>query len=56
VAGSIIVKHQSVKSWLLLVFFILYGPIKSTHNFSQGVPSASFAGSNPYFFVDYFVL
>ena len=49
VAGSIIVTHHRF-SVFFPGRFIVYGPIKSTHNFSHGSASASLIGRCPYFF------
>merc|ERR1739837_55009 len=58
VAGSIIVTYHMVEYFFLtsfdLAYFligILYGPIRSTHNWCHGTTSGSFAGSRPYFFL-----
>ena len=50
VAGSIIVRHINLilePSFLLRV----YGPMRSTHNASQGVIMTSFGGTCPYFWL-----
>ena len=46
VAGLVIVKGHRVN--FLLLFFILYGPMRLIHRVSQGVASAFFAGNLPY--------
>ena len=47
VAGSIIVTH--IKSICVLSLPLrVYGPMRSTHNASQGLVIASFVGSLPY--------
>ena len=56
VVGSIIVKAQSVNgSFFLFLQLILHGPIRSTHEASQGAISASLGGMCPCFFWDHFV-
>ena len=54
VAGLIIDKAHRVN--FLLLFFILYGPMRSIHRVSQGVASAFFAGNLPYLTVLVFVI
>ena len=55
VAGSIIVTHHKV-SVFFPGRFIVYGPIRLTHNFSHGSASASLIGRCPYFFFVRFVI
>ena len=57
VAGSIIVMHQRIRS-VFPFLLILYGPIMSTHSFSQRRLFAFFSGISgkcPYFFFVFLV-
>ena len=48
VVASIIFKYICIKVWSLPYIIILYGPIRSTNNLSQGMVFTSFADKWPY--------